>query len=95
VIDDATLDDAARSGIAERFDVISNGSDTPGIWLSECSGAFVRQFEQADLVIAIGQGNYESLGDHPGTVFFLLFSECPVDSEKLGFPSGSCAIRAK
>ena len=95
VINDATLDDAARSGITECFRVISNGSDTPGTWLSDCSRAFVRQFEQADLVIAKGQGNYESLSDHPRTVFFLFLTKCPAVSEKLGFPTGTYVIQSK
>jgi len=34
VINDARLDDAGRSGITERFHVISNGSDMPSTWLS-------------------------------------------------------------
>jgi len=93
VINDATLDDAERSGITERFQVISNGSDTPGTWLSDCSGAFVQQFEKADLVIAKGQGNYESLGNHPRTVFFLFLVKCPTISEKLGIPTGRYVIR--
>ena len=46
VINDATLDDAERSGITERFHVISNGSDTPGTWLSDCSRAFVQRIRE-------------------------------------------------
>jgi uncharacterized protein with ATP-grasp and redox domains len=92
VINDATLDDAERSGISERFHVISNGSDTPGTWLSECSPAFIHEFENADVVIAKGQGNYESLGDPSRSVFFLFLVKCPAVSERLGIPSGSCVI---
>jgi uncharacterized protein with ATP-grasp and redox domains len=94
-INDATLDDAARSGITERFRVISNGSDAPGTWLSDCSPPFVRHFEQADLVIAKGQGNYESLGNHPRTVFFLFLTKCPTVSEELGLPTGTYVIQSR
>jgi len=93
VINDATFDDARRSGITERFRVISNGSDTPGTWLTDCSREFVDQFERADLVIAKGQANYESLSDHPGRVAFLFLTKCPAVSEHLGVPMGSCVIR--
>jgi len=41
VINDATLEDARRSGITDRFQVITTGSDVPGIWLSECDPDFV------------------------------------------------------
>jgi uncharacterized protein with ATP-grasp and redox domains len=93
VINDATLDDAERSGITERFRVISNGSDTPGTWLNECSRAFVDRFEKTDLVIAKGQGNFETLGDHPRSVFFLFLTKCPAVSEKLGIQTGAYVIR--
>jgi uncharacterized protein with ATP-grasp and redox domains len=93
VINDATLDDAERSGITERFHVISNGSDTPGTWLSECSRAFIREFESADLVIAKGQGNYETLSDHPGHLFFLFLAKCAGVAGRLGVKTGAYVIR--
>jgi hypothetical protein len=93
VINDATFDDARRSGITERFRVISNGSDTPGTWLNDCSREFVDQFERAALVIAKGQANYESLSDHPGRVAFLFLTKCAAVSEHLGVPTGSYVIR--
>jgi uncharacterized protein with ATP-grasp and redox domains len=93
VINDATLDDARRSGITERFRVISNGSDAPGTWLSDCSRAFAERFEQADLVIAKGQGNYETLSDHPRALFFLFLVKCAAVAETLGTPTGTYVIR--
>jgi len=92
-INDATLDDAKRSGLTERFDVISNGADTPGTWLPDCSPEFVQKFNSADLVIAKGQGNYESLNDHPRKIFFLFLTKCPVVSSDLGIPTNTYVIR--
>jgi hypothetical protein len=92
-INDATLDDAGRSGIAERFRVISNGSDTPGTWLPDCSQDFVDRFEKAELVIAKGQGNFESLSDCPRRVFFLFLTKCAAVSARLGIPPGQYVIR--
>jgi uncharacterized protein with ATP-grasp and redox domains len=93
VINDATLADADRSGITERFRVISSGSDTPGTWLSECSRAFIREFKKADLVIAKGQGNYETLSDHPRRLFFLFLAKCAGVAEMLGVQTGAYVIR--
>jgi uncharacterized protein with ATP-grasp and redox domains len=93
VINDATLDDAERSGITECFRVISNGSGAPGTWLSECSRAFVHEFKKADLVIAKGQGNYETLSDHPRSVVFLFLAKCAAVAETLGVPTGTYVIR--
>ncbi len=92
-INDATLDDAKRSGLTEKFNVISNGSDTPGTWLVDCSPEFVQKFDAADLVIAKGQGNYESLNDHPRKIFFLFLTKCPVVSSDLGIPTNTYVIR--
>ena len=93
VINDATLDDAERSGITERFRVISSGSDTPGTWLSECSRAFVHEFKKADLVIAKGQGNYETLSDHPANLVFLFLAKCAAVAEDLGIETGRFVVR--
>lgn len=92
-INDATLDDARRSGLTERFRVISNGSDTPGTWLEDCSQAFVHEFDSAEIVIAKGQGNYESLDDHARKIFFLFLTKCSVVSEDLGVPTNTYVIK--
>ncbi len=92
-INDATLDDARRSGITERFRVLSNGSDAPGTWLPDCSPAFVDRFDKADLVVAKGQGNFESLSDCPRSVFFLFLTKCAAVSARLGIPPGQYVIR--
>jgi uncharacterized protein with ATP-grasp and redox domains len=93
VINDATLDDAERSGITDRFRVISNGSDTPGTSLSNCSSAFLEHFKRADLVIAKGQGNYETLSDHPVHLVFLFIAKCAAVAEKLGVETGRFVVR--
>jgi hypothetical protein len=92
-INDATLDDAERSGITEDFQVISNGSDTPGTWLKDCSEAFVQRFEKADLVIAKGQGNYESLSGHSRSIFFLFLAKCAAVADEIGMPTNTYVIR--
>ena len=61
VINDATVEDALATGLTDLVKVIDNGDDAPGTILKSCSEEFRRFFEEADLVIAKGQGNYESL----------------------------------
>ena len=91
-INDATMDDARRSGLMERFWIISNGSDTPGTWLDDCSSPFVQAFVNADLVIAKGQGNYESLSSCGRKVFFLFLTKCAVVARDLGQPLNTYII---
>ncbi len=70
VINDATIDDAVATGITELVEVIDNGSDAPGTVLEECSGKFRRSFQDADLIIAKGQGNFETLSGVDKKIFF-------------------------
>ena len=92
VINDATVRDAERSGITERFRVIPNGSDTPGTWLEDCSPAFVEAYDGADLVIAKGQGNYEALNDQTRKIVFLFLVKCRIVADGLGVPAGTYAV---
>ncbi len=93
VINDATRDDAEAAGLTEIVEVIDNGSDAPGTILEDCSPEFLAHFEKADLVIAKGQGNYESLSDAPRDVFFLLRAKCAVVARNLGCPVDSLVLR--
>lgn len=77
VINDATIEDAKKVGIPEVCKVINNGSDAPSTLLSLCSETFIKEYQEADLIISKGQGNFEGLMDekHPNT-FFLLIAKC-------------------
>lgn len=92
VINDATLADAERVGLTGIVRVIDNGSDAPGTILSDCSDEFRKAFEEADVVIAKGQGNYETLSDAGRPVFYVLRVKCPVIARDSGFSVGSCMI---
>jgi len=93
IINDATREDAAAAGIDRLVKVIDNGSDAPGTILAECSESFLRHFHQADLVIAKGQGNYETLNDAPKDIFFILKAKCPVIARDLGCSVGDLILR--
>lgn len=92
VINDATLEDAEAAGLPGIVSVISNGSDAPGTVLEDCSADFRRIFETSDLVIAKGQGNYESLVGIPKNIFFLLRVKCPFVAAHIGMPMGAMVI---
>ena len=93
VINDATMTDAEDAGITELAEVIENGSDAPGTILSECSQAFVERFNHADLIIAKGQGNYETLSEVDKDIYFLLKAKCPVIARDIGCPIDSLVLR--
>jgi len=92
VINDATWADAQSAGIHEVAEVIENGSDAPGTILDDCSEAFRDRFGRADLVIAKGQGNYETLSDVDKEMYFLLKAKCPVIAQDIGCREGAMIL---
>jgi len=93
IINDATLEDAKFVGMDRQAEVISNGSDAPATILSECSAEFINLFQKADMVIAKGQGNYESLSDENKNVFFLLKVKCPIVANHLNADVGDAILK--
>ena len=93
VINDATMEDAEFAGLTEIVEVIDNGSDAPGIILEDCSQDFRNRFEEADLIIAKGQGNYETLSEINKKIFFILKAKCPVIAKDLGCEIGEMILR--
>ncbi len=93
VINDATMADAQVAGITELVEVIDNGSAVPGTLLGECSAAFRRRFDEADLIIAKGQGNYETLNETEKDIYFLLKVKCPVIARDIGAKVGSLVLQ--
>jgi len=92
VINDATMADARMVGLTDLVEVIDNGSDAPGTILKTCSEDFRRRFDAADLIIAKGQGNYETLSTVSKKIFFLLKTKCPVSAEDIGCEVGNLVL---
>jgi len=93
VINDATMEDAQATGLTNLVIVIDNGDDAPGTIFKSCSEEFRNYFEEADLVIAKGQGNYETLSDIDKNIFFLLKAKCPVIARDLVCEVGETVLR--
>ena len=93
VINDATMEDAQMVGLTDIVNVIDNGSDAPGTILQNCSQQFRQRFDKADLVIAKGQGNYETLSDVDKNIFFILKAKCPVIARHLDCEVGEMILR--
>lgn len=92
IINDATIEDAEIAGLTDIVNVIDNGSDAPGTILESCSESFREQFRKSDLVIAKGQGNYETLSDVDKDIFFILRAKCPVIARHLNCDVGSLVL---
>ena len=88
VINDVVLADAEEVGIGGYATVIESGSTCAGTVLNKTSARFGSVFESADLVIAKGQGNFETLEDGPGDPLFIFQVKCRVVAEYIGLPVG-------
>jgi len=89
ILDDATMVDAEAAGLCDLIEVIDNGSDAPGTILADCSESLRRRFTTADMIIAKGQGNFETLSDETTNIYFLLKVKCPVIADHVGLPVGT------
>jgi len=89
IINDAILADAKAAGLHEIVEIIDNGSDAPGTILDDCSAEFNRRYNAADLVLAKGQGNFETLSHEQRRIYFLFKVKCPVIAEHVGLPLGT------
>ena len=92
VINDVTMEDARMTGMTDLVEVIDNGSDAPGTILEDCSAEFRQRFKMADMIIAKGQGNYETLSQANRKIFFLFKVKCPVIAEDVGCETGSYIV---
>ncbi len=89
ILNDITLDDARRIGIDVICRVIESGSTIAGTDMKTCSPEFLKLYHEADIVIAKGQGNYETLIDETRAITFIFRIKCEVIAERSGIPVGS------
>ncbi len=93
VLNDVTIDDARQTGLNKICRILTNGSDAPSTLLDMCSDEFKGEFNDADLIIAKGQGNFEGLMNiKRKNIFFLLIAKCNPIAELLGIPKGGMVI---
>ena len=93
VLNDATREDALAAGVDRVAEIVDTGSDAPGTILDWCSEEFRRLYEGAELVVAKGQANYETLSEEGSEVFFLLQAKCPIIARDVGVPVGSIVLK--
>lgn len=96
VLNNVVVEDALTCGIDRVATVISSGADAPGTILEECSGEFRKVFEKADLVIAKGMGNFETLCDVLWKkAFFLFLVKCQIVANCVGCTVGKSVVLEK
>jgi damage-control phosphatase, subfamily I len=93
IINDALLKDAMDSGIFELAEIIDTGLAIPGALLKLASKNFMKVYDESDLVISKGQGNYEVLEGVNKNIFFILKAKCDVIAKFLSVKLGSLVLK--
>lgn len=94
VLNDVTRNELEMSGlcgVTKR--IIDTGDYTPGITMELSSAEFRQAYEEADLIIAKGQGNFETLSDRNRPIVFLFMAKCPTVCAHIGAELNSLQVR--
>lgn len=93
VLNDATMEDAFQTRLTELCEVVHNGSDAIGTILEWTSPEFQAHFNNSDLIVSKGQGNFETIEGTEKRTYFLFQSKCDVVSKDLGLSPGSMLLK--
>jgi len=92
VLNDVTEADAIEAGLGEVATIRSPGAPMLGFVPSLADPEIRDLFDGADLVIAKGQANLETLFGADREVFFFLRAKCPVVAAALGVKEGDAVL---
>jgi uncharacterized protein with ATP-grasp and redox domains len=92
ILNDITMKDARMLEIDKLCRVVESGNIIAGVDLEECTPGFLELYNNADMVIAKGQGNYETLFNAKRPIYFMFKVKCEVISEICGYPVGTSML---
>jgi len=95
IINDACLEDAQVTGLDRVCSVIDCGGAYVGCPLDLIPPAFRQRLDRAGLVLAKGQGHYETLDGYqgPSAVFVMLKAKCNVVARHAGVRTGDLIFK--
>lgn len=76
VTNDADMEDAEYVGLTKLVPVFGNGSGIAGTELSKISQEAREKLERADVIIAKGQGNFETIHTCGLNIYYLFLCKC-------------------
>ncbi|MCD8230231.1 MAG: ARMT1-like domain-containing protein [Clostridiales bacterium] len=86
VLNDMTMEDALQIGMQNTAEVYDNGNGIAGTWLPELSPQAKSIWENADVIISKGQGNYETLRMNDRNIYFIFLCKCKMFCENFRVP---------
>lgn len=88
VINDVTMTDAQEINLKEVSIVIESGSKYPGTLLDNVNVAFKNIFDNADVILSKGQGNFEGLNGVEKNIYFNFMAKCHPVANAVGVKVG-------
>ena len=86
VLNDATMEDAVQVGLVEMTDVRGNGSDIAGTCIEELSEEARTIIYDSDVILAKGQGNFETMQMCGLNVYYIFMCKCEMFARKFQVP---------
>lgn len=86
VLNDATMYDAAYIGLEKTARVVESGVPVAGTVYAMMTEEAKEALDEADVILAKGQGNYESLSGTGRHLFFSFLCKCEYFTKRFGVP---------
>lgn len=84
VLNDATRTDAAQTGMDQAAEVLDNGMRVAGTCVEKLRGGALEAVEKADVIVAKGQGNFETMRMCGKNVYYLFLCKCQMFADAFG-----------
>ncbi len=86
VLNDATMEDAVQIGLDQIVEIIGNGSGVAGTDLTLISDEAKEHIDNADVIIAKGQGNFETMQMCGRNVYYIFMCKCDMFANRFQVP---------
>ena len=86
VLNDATAEDAAYTGLDKLAEIVSNGEALAGTIYDMMPKEAKSVLDGADVILAKGQGNYESMSGQGRHIFYTFLCKCEMFTRRFNVP---------
>lgn len=86
VLNDATVEDAQYVGLDRAAKIVPSGVAAAGTLFPLLCEEAKRAFDEADVILSKGQGNYESVSGQGFHVFYALLCKCDLFTKRFNVP---------
>lgn len=86
VLNDVTVEDAVYVGLNDLAEIISNGEAIAGTVYEMLPENAKNALDEADVILAKGQGNYETMSDRGRHIFYEFLCKCDLFTSRFKVP---------